>query len=113
MIDRSNQRFTPNQLETILKHVTIRWQTEELSLLVYLLITTSLGVSDLLGWFNRDVEKRIDYVERQETINLQEFAYVPVLFPKTHQTYLTRWKRACRQWIGIGNVTFEMLKRSK
>ena len=78
-----------------------------MAMLIYLLLETRLKIRDLLGWFNKDVTKRLEYSKHL----LPDYAKVPILFPKTHQAYLAQWKRACRSWIGVEGATFEMLKR--
>lgn len=86
--------------------------TDEMCMLVYLLMKTKLKVCDVLGWFNKNVRKRKEFL-RKFNISLEDYEYVPYLFPKTHQTYLLQWKTACLSWIGKYDVTFEMLKRTK
>lgn len=88
----------------------MRKTTSEVCLLVYMLMTTNLKIRDLLGWFNHNRSKRQRVLEDPQI--LEEYELSRVLFPKTHQTYLLQWKRACELWIGKRNVTFEMLRRS-
>lgn len=110
---KSKKAFTRWQMELIQNRVRRQSETEELSMLVYLLIKTRLKVSELLGWFNKDVKRRIEYLEQtNESLSLLEYLHVPILFPKTHQAYLSQWKRYCQKWIGVNDATFEMLKRN-
>lgn len=109
---RNTQAFTKQQLNTILHFVECRKDREEMSLLVYLLLHTRLKVGEVLGWFNRDVDQRIEFLETLN-IPLSDFMRVPILFTKTHQAYLNRWKKTCKTSFGVENATFEMLKRKK
>jgi hypothetical protein len=107
---RKGRSFTKEQLEIIFDKVQKRRETNELSMLVYLLLNTNLKMNELLGWFNRDQVKRKTYIKGREAL-LIDYVLVPLLFPKTHHAYLIQWKRACRDWVGENNATFEMLKR--
>lgn len=110
MDDRKTRCLTADQMKTIRQRVSVRKNTDEMSLLIYLWIETRLTMRDLLGWFNNDPGKRRLYLNNREEL-LEDFANVPKLFPKTHQTYLMQWKRSCRSWVGVEGATFEMLRR--
>lgn len=109
-MDRKTNAFTPDELQKIRQQVSKLKNTDEMSLLVYLLMETRLKVNDLLGWFNTDPGKRRDYLKTLPQY-LEDYANVPLLFPKTHHAYLIQWKRACKSWLGREGCTFEMLKR--
>lgn len=102
--------FTLNELQIIYDRARCRKTIDELCLIIYMLMTTTLKMQDLLGWFNRDRIKRRKYL--QDLKILEEYELIRILFPKKHQTYLLQWKKACHSWIGKKNVTFEMLRRS-
>lgn len=102
--------LTAEELKVIYDRVRLRKTTNELCLLVYLLMTTRLKVRDLLGWFNGDMAERRRFL--RDTKMLEEYELVRVLFPKKHQTYLLQWKKVCQSWTGKENVTFEMLRKS-
>lgn len=110
-MERRGRVFTPEQLQTIRSRVEKWKETDEMALLIYLLVETPLKVGDLLGWFNTNVEKRKEYLKDKPDL-LGEFLSVPKLFPKTHQAYLKQWKRVCSQWFGIQEATFEMVRRA-
>lgn len=103
--------FTPDQLEEIRNKVSALKTTDELSMLVYLILSTDLKMKDLLGWFNKNPLKRREYLNNANLDLLEDYESVPLLFPKTHHAYLVQWKRACKDWIGVEGATFEMLKR--
>ncbi len=109
-MDRKTRAFTLEELQEIRKRVTEYKTTDEMSLLVYLLMETGLKVNNVLGWFNRDPGRRRAYLKTQPQY-LEDYTNVPVLFPKTHHAYLIQWKRACKSWFGKDGCTFEMLKR--
>ncbi|GFT05739.1 uncharacterized protein TNCV_4670361 [Trichonephila clavipes] len=111
-MERRGRVFTPEQMETIQTRVEKLKDTEEMALLVFLLLKTKLKMSDLLSWFNTDPVKRQDYL-KEHTDWMADYVSAPVLFPKTHQAYLNQWKRLCSHLFGIHQATFEMLKRSK
>lgn len=85
--------------------------TDELSLLLFLLLETNLKMSELLGWFNTDPPRRKEYLKDKPEW-LAEYTSAPKLFPKTHQAYLNQWKALCFKWFGVHSATFEMLRRS-
>ncbi|GBN19703.1 hypothetical protein AVEN_261786-1 [Araneus ventricosus] len=109
-MERRGRVFTHEQLETVRSRVEKWKDTDEMALLVFLLLETQLKVTDLLGWFNMDSEKRKEYLKDKPEL-LGEYLTAPVLFPKTHQAYLKQWKRVCNQWFGIREGTFEMVRR--
>ncbi|GFT26030.1 uncharacterized protein NPIL_17021 [Nephila pilipes] len=111
-MERRGRVFTPEQLETIQNRVEKWKDTDEMALLVFLMLKTKLKMSDLLGWFNTDPVKRQNYL-KEHSDYLADYVFVPVLFPKTHQAYLNQWKRVCSNWFGIQQATFEMLRRSR
>lgn len=104
------KQFTKDDFKIIRKQISLRKSTDELCMLVYLLLETKLKIRDLLGWFNTDVGKRRAFLENHNLL-LEEYETFPCFFPKTHQGYLLQWKMACLEWLGKGDVTFEMLKR--
>jgi hypothetical protein len=106
------QKFTDDEFKIIRKNVEIRKSTDELCMLIYLLLETKLKVSQALGWFNHNLGKRRKFLKDYRTILLEDYKDVPRLFTKTRQAYLTQWKRLCLKWLGKKNVTFEMLKRT-
>ncbi|GFQ86759.1 uncharacterized protein TNCT_228651 [Trichonephila clavata] len=110
-MERRGRVFTPEQIKTIQTRVEKLKDTEEMALLVFLLLKTKLKMSDLLSWFNKDPVKRQNYL-KEHADWLADYGSVPVLFPKTHQAYLNQWKRLCSHLFGIHQATFEMLKRS-
>lgn len=110
-MERQHRTFTTEQLELIQSRVEVWKETDEMALLVYVLLNTTLSIQEVLSWFNHNVERRQD-VLRQKKWNWS-FATAPKLFPKTHQAYLSQWKRVVRQWFGIESATFEMLRRSR
>ncbi|GFR29528.1 uncharacterized protein TNCT_229561 [Trichonephila clavata] len=105
-MNRNNKTFTLEQIETIRSICQTSRETDEMCLLVWLLIETDLKPRHLLGWFNRNPDNRNDY--------LQGNIVLPggVLFTKRHHAYLSQFKRKCLKWIGTSNVSFEMLSRS-
>ncbi|GFQ80233.1 uncharacterized protein TNCT_549681 [Trichonephila clavata] len=111
-MERKGRVFTLDQMQTIHTRVEKLKDTEEMALLVFLLLKTKLKMSDLLSWFNTDPKKRQDYL-KEHAEWLEDYASVPVLFPKTHQAYLNQWKRLCSNLFGVHQATFEMLKRSQ
>lgn len=102
--------FTLKELQIIYERARCRKTVDEMCLLVYMMMTTTLKMCDLLGWFNRDRMKRRKCL--QDLKILEEYELIRILFPKKHQTYLLQWKKACHLWIGRKDVTFEMLRRS-
>lgn len=102
--------FTLKELQLIYERARCRKTVDELCLIVYMMMTTSLKMRDLLGWFNRDRMKRRKCLRDLKV--LEEYELIRILFPKKHQTYLLQWKKACQLWIGKKDVTFEMLRRS-
>lgn len=110
-MERRGRIFTPKHIETIRLRVTTWKNTDEMALLVFLLLETKLKTKDILGWFNKDREKRRLYLKEKDEL-LAELGSVPLLFPKTHQAYLNQWKVVCKKWFGIQGATFEMLRRS-
>lgn len=105
--------FTPKELKIIHDKVQVLKSTDEMSMLIYLLLKTNLKVCDLLGWFNHNVPKRTLYLDTNDLHILEDYESIPTLFPKKHQTYLLQWKAACVKWIGKTHVTFEMIRKSK
>lgn len=110
-MERQGRIFTPEHIETIRLRVSTWRKTDEMALMVFLLLETKLKTKDLLGWFNRDREKRQLYLKGKDEW-LADFGSAPVLFPKTHQAYLNQWKVVCKKWFNIQGATFEMLRRS-
>lgn len=110
-MERRGRIFTSENIETIRLRVSTWKETDEMALMVFLLLETKLKTKDILGWFNRDCEKRQLYLQGKNEW-LVEFGSAPVLFPKTHQAYLNQWKTVCKKWFGIHGATFEMLRRS-
>ncbi|GIY77304.1 uncharacterized protein CDAR_422811 [Caerostris darwini] len=108
---RKGKRFTTEQLEFISQKVSTLKNTDEMSLLVYLILKTKLKIKDLLGWFNTDLDKRRVYLQEHNTSLLEDYTSVPKLFPKTHHAYLLQWKQACKLWLNVEGASFEMLKR--
>ena len=100
---------TSEELKIIYDHAYLRRKIDELCLLVTLIIVTRLKMRDLLGWFNRNRNQRIHYLQNMEI--LEEYERVAILFPKKHQTYLIQLKKATRNWIGK-TVTFEQIRKS-
>ncbi|GBL71885.1 hypothetical protein AVEN_228812-1 [Araneus ventricosus] len=109
-MERCGRNFTPEQLQTIQSRVEKWKETDEMALLIFLLIKTRLKMKELLGWFNTDPEKRKEYLKDKPDW-LGGYISAPKLFPKTHQAYLKQWKRVCSQWFGIHEATFEMVRR--
>lgn len=109
-MERRGRVFTLDQLQIIHSRVEKWKETNEMALLIFLLINTRLKVGDLLGWFNTNPEKRKEYLKDKPDW-LGSYISVPTLFPKTHQAYLKQWKRVCSQWFGIHEATFEMVRR--
>lgn len=103
--------FSTNELKIIYERVRFRKTTDELSMLIYVIMFTGLKVSDILGWFNNDLGKRRKVLKQLNI--LEEYESVVKLFTKKHQTYLLQWKKACESWIGRKlNATFEALRQS-
>lgn len=110
-MERRGRAFTSEQVNIILERMKILKETDELALLVFLLMETNLKLQQILGWFNTDPVRRKEYLK--DGWLSSDYASAPKLFPKSHQAYLNQWKRICSQWFGIQEATFEMLKRSK
>lgn len=102
--------FTPRDLKTIYDKVRFRKTTEELSMLIYIMMFTNLKVSDILGWFNENLGKRREYLKNLNI--LEDYESSRKLFTKKHQTYLIKWKKLVEAWIGKRNATFESFRRS-
>ncbi|GFR14414.1 uncharacterized protein TNCT_422171 [Trichonephila clavata] len=62
-MERRGRVFTPEQIKTIQTRVEKLKDTEEMALLVFLLLKTKLKMSDLLSWFNKDPVKRQNYLK--------------------------------------------------
>lgn len=103
-------QFSPKDLKIIYDKVRFRKTTEELSMLIYIMMFTNLKVSDLLGWFNEDLGKRRQYLKKLHI--LEDYESSRKLFTKKHQTYLINWKKAVKLWIGKKNATFEAFRQS-
>lgn len=103
-------QFSLKDLKIIYDKVRFRKTTEELSMLIYIMMFTNLKVSDLLGWFNEDLGKRRQYLKNLNI--LEDYESSRKLFTKKHQTYLINWKRAVELWIGKKNATFEAFRQS-
>lgn len=103
-------QFSLRDLKIIYDKVRFRKTTEELSMLVYIMMFTDLKVSDLLGWFNEDLGKRREYLKDLNI--LEDYESLRKLFTKKHQTYLIKWKRVVERWIGKKNATFEAFRLS-
>ncbi|GFY53331.1 uncharacterized protein TNIN_222321 [Trichonephila inaurata madagascariensis] len=105
-MSREKKTLTLEQIETIRSVCQTSRETNEMCLLLWLLIETNLKPRHLLGWFNQNQTSRNDY--------LQGKIVLPggVLFSKRHHAYLSQFKRKCHKWIGTSNVSFEMLSRS-
>ncbi|KAG8175209.1 hypothetical protein JTE90_022632 [Oedothorax gibbosus] len=110
-MERRGRKFTLSQIHTIQSRVEKWKDTDEMALLVWLILYTKLKMRDLLGWFNNDPVLRCKFLQTHEMDDLMEYANAPRLLPKTHQAYLYQWKRVCNQWFGIQGATFEMLRR--
>lgn len=110
-MERRGRKFTADQMHTIRGRVEKWKDTDEMALLVMLLLDTKLKMQELLGWFSNDPVLRVNYLEAHNMDGMMEYANAPRLFSKTHQTYLNQWKRVCNQWFGIRGATFEMLRR--
>jgi len=98
-------------MQTIQSRVDVWKETDEMALLVFILLNTKLTIQDVLSWFNNNVKRR------QEVFRQKKWCFnyetVPKLFSKTHQAYLNQWKQVIKQWFGIEEATFEMLRRSR
>lgn len=112
-MERRGRKFNSEQMKIIREKINKRKDTDEMSLVIFLMMETELGIKQLLGWFNNNPEKRQTYLKERDDGLMEEYAAVPKLFPKTHQAYLNQWKMKCYQWTGVPNATFEMIKRSK
>lgn len=97
-------------MQIIHSRVDVWKETDEMALLVFLLLNSDLTIGDLLSWFNNNVKRRQAFLKQKTWYLNCEMA--PKLFPRTHQAYLNQWKRVVRQWFGIPGATFEMLRRS-
>ena len=103
-------QFSPKELKKIYDKVRFRRTTEEMSMLVYIIMFTNLKMVDLLGWFNNDIGKRRKCLKNLHI--LEDYEWCKRLFTKKHQTYLINWKKACKIWLGKKNITFEDFRQS-
>lgn len=110
-MERHGRVFSNDQMNTLRERVNQRKDTDEVCLLLFLLLETKLKMSELLGWFSKDSDRRKEYLKDKPEL-LSEYASAPKLFPKTHQAYLNRWKALCYHWFGVHSATFEMVRRS-
>lgn len=101
--------MSTKELKQIYSKVRFRKTTDEMSMLVYLIMFTGLKVSDLLGWFNLNLVKRRNFLKSFNI--LEDYESAQILFTKKHKTYLLQWKKACKMWIGKENATFEWLRK--
>lgn len=113
-MERRGRAFTTEHLQSTLSRVEILKETNEMALLVFLLLKTKLRVNELLGWFNLDPVARKKYLKtyHPEEDLLGGYESAPKLFTKTHQALLTQWQKKCRLWFPYQRATFEMLRRA-
>lgn len=110
---KSRRELTPWQVRTILNDALKTLDCDDLSLLIVCKYETKLPLKHLLGWFDYDVSRRLQYLKTaKKTELLGEWARAARLFEKAHQTYLRKLKWRCAALTGVCGVTFEMLERS-
>lgn len=86
----------------------------ELSMLVVLFVTAKdLKLKNLLGWFNEDTGRRKMYLSKHPEVAdvMNEYSNSKKLFSKTHQCYLTQWRKLCASMGIVEDATFEMMRR--